>query len=162
MFVRCCRCRCVLVFVSAVEVSCYYCVFISLYDSFYIKSLIKLENNKNWENKCNQLELTENIHESWKHLKQIMGTNHTKLTYPTLVINENNIKTKITTTEQKVITLTKTLEKIFTQDQNKQQFSKSHKVEVNHHIETNNKIYKPLKQYPSTINLTKTASQKQK
>ena len=48
-----------------------------------------------------------------------MGTNHTKATYPTLVINENHIKTKITTTEQKVITLTKTLEK------------HSHKIKIN-------------------------------
>ena len=47
-----------------------------------IKRLIKIENNKNWENKCNKLELIENIDDSWKHLKQIMGTNHTAPKYP--------------------------------------------------------------------------------
>ena len=71
-----------------------------------IKRLIKIENNKNWQDKCNKLELTENINDTWKHLKQIMGTNHTKPTYPTLEITVNNVKTKIKTTQQKVETLT--------------------------------------------------------
>ena len=113
-----------------------------------IKRLIKIENNKNWENKCNKLELIENIDDSWKHLKQIMGTNYTAPKYPTLEVTINNVTTKRTTTEQKVETLTETLEQTFTHDQDKKQFSKEHKLEVNHQIEINKKIYKPLKTIP--------------
>ena len=67
-----------------------------------IKRLIRIENNKNWENKCNKLDLLENTDDSWKHLKQIMGTNHTKPTYPTLEITQNNTNIKAKTTEHKV------------------------------------------------------------
>ena len=112
-----------------------------------IKRLIKIENNKNWENKCNKLELIENIDDSWKHLKQIMGTNHTAPKYPTLEVTINNVTTK-RTTEQKVETLTETLEQTFTHDKDKKQFSKEHKLEVNRQIEINKKIYKPLKTIP--------------
>ena len=45
-----------------------------------------------------------------------MGTTRTKPTYPTLEITINNVKTKIKTTEQKVETLTKSLEQTFTHD----------------------------------------------
>ena len=126
-----------------------------------IKRLIKIENNKNWENKCNKLELTENIDDSWKHLKQIMGTKHSAPKCPTLEVTINNVTTKMTTTEQKVETLTKTLEQTVTHDQDKKQFSKERKLEINHHIETNKKIYKPLniipinyKSHPNSITKT--------
>ena len=126
-----------------------------------IKRLIKIENNKNWQNKCNKLELTENINDTWKHLKQIMGTNHTKPTCPTLEITVNNVKTKIKTTQQKVETLTKSLEQTFTHDQDKKQFSKEHKLNINYHINSDDKIFKRLKVIPINYkshphNITKT------
>ena len=99
-----------------------------------IKRLIEIENNKNWENKCNKLELTENIDDSWKHLKQIMGTKHSAPKYPTLEVTINNVTTKMTTTEQKVETLTKTLEQTVTHDQDKKQFSKARKLDIIHNL----------------------------
>ena len=90
-----------------------------------IKRLIKIEHNKNWENKCNKLELIENIDDSWKHLKQIMGTKHSTPKYPTLEVTINNVTTKMTTTEQKVETLTKTLEQTLTHDQDKNNSAKN-------------------------------------
>ena len=77
-----------------------------------------------------------------------MGTNRTKPTYPTLEITINNVKTKIKSTEQKVETLTKSLEQTFTHDQDKKQFSKEHKLDINYHINSNDKIFKPLKVIP--------------
>ena len=86
-----------------------------------------------------------------------MGTNRTKPTYPTLEITINNLKTKSRNAH-------KSLEQTFTHDQDKKHFSKEHKLDINYHINSNDKIFKPLnvipinyKSHPNSITKTEIA-----
>ena len=75
-----------------------------------IKKLIKQEKQKNWNRKCNDMELQDNQDNTWKQLKYTMGTNKTQPKYPILItINEEKTKKRSETTEDKIEILTKTL-----------------------------------------------------
>ena len=109
-----------------------------------IRKLIKEENQKNWNRKCNDMELQENQDNSWKQLKYTMGTNKTQTKYPTLItINEDTTKKRWETPEQKIELLTKTLKEIFTEDIEKPHFNKTQKEIVDTHYNNNQHKYTP-------------------
>ena len=53
--------------------------------------LIKQDHKKNWENKCNDLELKENQN-IWKQMKSMLGLKPVKTKYPTLISLDNKKK----------------------------------------------------------------------
>ena len=57
-----------------------------------IKILIKQEHKRNWENKCNDIELKENQNNTWKQMKSMLGLKPVKTKYPTLITLDNNNK----------------------------------------------------------------------
>ena len=105
-----------------------------------IKILIKQEQRKHWENKCNDLELKENQNNTWKQMKSMLGLKPVKTKYPTLItLDNNNKKIKSTTTTQKIQTLTDTFKNTFTYDNTKPYFDNKHKThtetELTNHVD---------------------------
>ena len=96
-----------------------------------IKVHIKTERKKNWETKCDDLELDERQDKTWNQLKQMMGLKPTKTKFPTLITkNRNNQTIKSTSTEDKIVTLTKTFKDMFTYGNTKPYFNESQKINV--------------------------------
>ena len=96
-----------------------------------IKKIIKEHKQKEWQNKCNNAELTENQNKNWTELKNILGLKRKATTYPTIIEKNDNdeIITKATTTEDKIELLTRNIQKVFTEDPN-EQFDEEHKTIV--------------------------------
>ncbi len=114
-----------------------------------IKKLIKLENQKRWARKCNDLELQDHQNTTWPQLKQILGTKRPPPKYPTLITkNNDNEIIRHETPEKKIKLLTNTLVNIFTEEQDKPHFDNNHKNDIDNQYNNNKHIYKPLKTAP--------------
>ena len=121
-----------------------------------IKEHVKTEHKINWENKCDDLELDINQNKTWNNIKQMMGLKKKNTQMPTLITMKDNKKHKSITTEEKIKTMTETLENIFSKDDIKPYFDEEHKTEVETEINTEYKERLKPQTIPRGIDSTKT------
>ena len=114
-----------------------------------VKQTIYREKRQKWEQKCNDLELTENQDNQWQQLKILTNTK-TQTTFPTLITKDNKgNEIKSQTTKEKVKTLTTALENIFTKEGNQDNYNNQFKEHVENEIINISHLIRPLKQIPT-------------
>ena len=114
-----------------------------------IQILIKQERQDKWDKKCDDLELQDNQHTTWRQLKQTLGLRAPATKYPTLKkTNEDGITTKATTTKEKTALLTEALQNIFTHDHPPDHFNEQYKQNVQEILTHEHDILQPLTTVP--------------
>ena len=122
-----------------------------------IKTNIKIEQKTAWAAKCNELDIDNNQQNTWKKIKEIMGTNNKGVKIPTLVTTHEGKTYKAKTPEDKLKVMTKTLENIFTHDNPKEYFDETHRKNIEKELNTHYKSLLQPTKIPQNADLTTSA-----
>ena len=79
-----------------------------------VKTHIKNHSDKDWQNFCDEMELTDNQESSWRKIKKAMGTANKPTKIPTLTCTDDEGKISYaTTTEEKIAEFERSIKDIF-------------------------------------------------